>query len=64
MSIHGVSFDAAQRAYDSMEAPEYYEDDSEEFENSECEICIHYIRDKCTALGETDPSGDCPSFQD
>ena len=62
MSIHGVSFDRAQRAYDSREAPEYYMDDEEE--ESECDICILMRHGKCQAQGETDVEGDCPSFKD
>ena len=30
----------------------------------ECDVCIFFKFGKCVALGETDESGDCPSFKD
>jgi len=49
-------FAAAQRAYDNAEPPEY--------EDSECDICIYFIRGTCRAKGDIDDTGDCPSFKD
>ncbi|GAG19141.1 unnamed protein product, partial [marine sediment metagenome] len=49
----------AQRAYDNMEPPEFYEDDLDE-----CEICVYFRHGRCVAPGEIDDKGDCPSFKD
>ena len=55
MSEFGKAFDAAQWFHDNMESPE---------EPEECEICIFNKYGECRADGETDETGDCPSFKD
>ena len=61
MSEHGRSFDAAQRRHDNMEHPDYFASESD---CEECEDCVFNKYGNCVAMGDTDTTGDCPSFRD